>query len=140
MPRIALAALLLAIACSSRPSQQQEGASTAGSTTSDTVAAAAGVDSLMARFIDAYNRDDAKALAETYSEDVNFTLEGTLLQGRSAVEQGWKENLPALSELKITPVSRVLRGDVAVLTDRFQQQLKMPNAKTVTDSGYYLAL
>ena len=111
-----------------------------GASTSDTVAAAAGVDSLMARFVDAYNRDDAKALAETYSEDVNFLLEGIALHGRSAVEQGWKENLASLSDLKIMPMERVVRGDVAVLTDRFQQQLKMPNAKTVTDSGYYLAM
>jgi hypothetical protein len=50
-----------------------------------------------------------------------------LIHGRSAVEQGWEEIVSALTGLKVTPVEGVVRGDVAVLTDRFEQQLKMPS-------------
>ena len=140
MPRFALASLLLVLGCSSPPRQRTDVASGAGAPPSDTAAAAAGIDSLKARFFEAYNQDDPKAIAETYSEDVNFILDGMLLHGRAAVEQGWKDNMKALSGLKFTPVERLIQGDMATLTERFEQQYTRPNGKTVTDSGYYVAV
>jgi ketosteroid isomerase-like protein len=54
----------------------------------DTVEAATGIDSLEARFIAAYNRDDPKALAETYTEDVRFIQDGAVEEGRAPMEEG----------------------------------------------------
>jgi uncharacterized protein (TIGR02246 family) len=140
MPRTVLFSLALALACSPTPRQRAETASSNEPTATDTVAAAAGIDSLKARFLAAYNRDDPKALAETYTEDVNFILDGTLIHGRPAVEQGWKENVSALAGLKFSPIERKISGDVGMVADRFEQQYKMPNGRTVTDSGYALSM
>lgn len=106
----------------------------------DTVEAATGIDSLEARFIAAYNRDDPKALAETYTEDVRFIQDGTVEEGRAPMEKGWRASAPALSDLRLTTVERVIRGDVGVLTQRFTQQYRAPGGKTVTDSGYFVAM
>ena len=106
----------------------------------DTVEAAAGIDSLEARFIAAYNRDDSKALAETYAEDVRFIQDGTVEEGRALMEEGWRANAAALSDVKLTTVERVIRSDVGVLTQRFTQQYRTPAGKTVTDSGYFVGM
>ena len=139
MLRVTLLPVALVLACTPAGERAESPAST-GMAPGDTAAAAAGVDSLMARFLDAYNRNDAKALAETYSEDVNFMLEGVIVHGRAAVEKGWSDNVAALDGLTFTPIERVISGDVAVLTDRFEQKTKMPGGKTVVDSGYSLAM
>jgi uncharacterized protein (TIGR02246 family) len=106
----------------------------------DTVEAASGIDSLEARFIAAYNRDDPKALAETYTEDVRFIQDGTVEEGRARMEEGWRANAAALSDVKLTTVERVIRGDVGVLTQRFTQQYRTSAGKTVTDSGYFVGM
>ena len=101
-----------------------------------TARAAAGIDSLHARFLAAYNKDDAKAIAETYTEDTRFINGGKLEEGRATQEEGWKRELPSLSDLKLTTIDRVIRGDVATLTERFVQQYHRPDGKTIADSGY----
>jgi uncharacterized protein (TIGR02246 family) len=106
----------------------------------DTLDPAAGIDSLHARFLDAYNKDDAKALAETYTEDTRFIFGGSLLQGRAAMEEAWKREVASMSDLKAVTIDRVIRGDVATLTERFSQQYREPDGKTVADSGYFVAL
>jgi ketosteroid isomerase-like protein len=75
----------------------------------DTTGAGAGIDSLHARFLAAYDKDDAKAVAETYIEDTRFITEGKLETGRAAMEDGWKRELPSLSDLKLIPIERVIR-------------------------------
>jgi uncharacterized protein (TIGR02246 family) len=106
----------------------------------DTAEAAAGIDSLEARFMAAYNRDDAKAIAETYTQDVRFIQDGTVEQGRALMEKGWSPEVANLSDLKLTTVERVVREDVGVLTQRFAQQYRTPEGKTVTDSGYFVGM
>ena|SRR6188472_457829 len=56
----------------------------------DTAETATGIDSLEARFIVAYNRDDPKNMAETYTEDVRFIQDGTVEEGRARMEEGWR--------------------------------------------------
>jgi uncharacterized protein (TIGR02246 family) len=140
MMRLLLLALALATnACSSNPPARTHEASDTGSTAGDTAAAAAGIDSLEARFFDAYKRDDAHALAETYSKDARFIYNGGVRQGRTQMEEDWKAEVKHLSDLKFMPLERVIRGDVAVLTDRFTQQYKGPKGETAVDSGYFVA-
>jgi ketosteroid isomerase-like protein len=107
---------------------------------SDSTQAAAGIDSLEARFLAAYNRDDHAGIAETYSPDVRFVLEGITVEGRVRLEEAWKEQVAALNGLKFTTVDRVISGDIGLLTQRFAQQERAPDGKTVIDSGYAVSL
>lgn len=135
--------VLTALILGCRPSNDS-GASAAPpgdvSGSADTVEAATGIDSLEARFIAAYNRDDPKAMAETYTEDVRFIQDGIVEEGRARMEEGWRANAAALSDLQLTTVERIIRGDVGVLTQRFTQQYRTPAGKTVTDSGYFVGM
>lgn len=88
-----------------------------------------GVDSFEARLIAAYNRGDPKALAEMYTEDLRFILDGTVQEGRARMEEAWRGNAAALSDVKLTTVERVIRGDVGVLTQRFTQRTERQRAR-----------
>jgi uncharacterized protein (TIGR02246 family) len=128
------ATTILLVGCSDR----REPASAAGA--ADTAEATAGIDALESRFLAAYTRDDFKAIAESYTEDVRFIQDGSAEEGRARMEEGWKSNVASLSDLKLTTVTRVVRGDIGVLTQRFSQQYRTPEGKTVTDSGYFVGM
>ena len=134
MRSVITAATILLVGCS----DQRKPASAAGA--ADTAEATAGIDSLESRFLSAYNLDDAKALAETYTEDVRFIQNGSAEEGRARMEEGWQANVASLSDIKLTTVNQVVRGDMGVLTQRFSQQYRTPEGKTVTDSGYFVGM
>ena len=103
----------------------------AGRPVADSATAAAGVDTLEARFLAAYNRHDGHGLAGLYTEDVRFISDGAIQTGRAEMEEGWKSSLGDLSDLKLTTLERVMQGDVVTVTQRFAQRYK-----TIVDSGY----
>jgi uncharacterized protein (TIGR02246 family) len=80
------------------------------------------------RYTEAYNKGDAKALAEFYAEDVDYIdQDGVETKGRTAIEKLLAENFKAnpgvtlnlsIDEIKqLTPEVRVNRG-VAIVTPR----------------------
>ena len=131
MVRHAYGAVLVALVGCSSPGTARVAAGGEGGPTVDSAAAAAGVDTLEARFLAAYNRDDAHALAGLYTEDVRFISDGVEQTGRADMEDGWKSSLGDLSDLKLTTLERVMQGDVVTVTQRFAQRYK-----TIVDSGY----
>jgi ketosteroid isomerase-like protein len=142
MPRhFLVAALLTAVACTpareGRPNSDE--ATSGAGTATDTAASMAAIDSIHARFIDAYNRDDAAAIAALHTDSVRFISEGTVEEGRARLEEGWKNSLPVLSDLKITTLERLVSGDLATETIRFTQQYRNGGNMEV-DSGYAVSV
>ena len=135
MVRHACVAVLVTMAGCGSPGAARVAAGAAGRPPADSAEAAAGIDSLEARFLAAYNRDDARALAALYTEDVHFISDGAVQSGRGDMEDGWKSSLGDLSDLKLTTLERVMQGDVATVTQRFSQRYK-----TIVDSGYVVQI
>ena len=102
-----------------------------GRPVADSAEAAAGIDTLESRFVAAYKRRDAHALANLYTEDIRFISDGAVQTGRAEMEEGWKSSLADLSDLKLTTLERVMQGDVVTVTQRFAQRYK-----AIVDSGY----
>jgi uncharacterized protein (TIGR02246 family) len=105
----------------------------------DTGSALAAIDNLSARFLAAYQRRDAAAIAALHTEDVRFISDGTVDRGRATLERNWRAMLPSLSDLHYTVIERVVSGDLATETLRFTQQYQY-RGKTVTDSGYAVSV
>ena len=101
--------------------------------------ALAAIDSLGAAFQAAYKRDDAAAIAALHTDNILFVNGGTVEKGRAKLEAGWKAELPALSDLKITVLDRSISGDLAAETIRFTQQYRN-QGKVETDSGYAVSV
>ena len=135
MVRHACVAALIAIIGCGAPGAARVGTGGGGRGTTDSAEAAAGIDTLEARFLAASNRDDARALAALYTEDVHFISDGAVQSGRGDMEDGWKSSLGDLSDLKLTTLERVMQGDVATVTQRFSQRYK-----TIVDSGYVVQI
>jgi ketosteroid isomerase-like protein len=94
----------------------------------DTAAALAGIDSLIDRFVAAANRDDAAAVAATYSDSSLGIGDGEIMDSaETAMEAVWKEQLPYLSDMKINTVRRSARGDLGVVL--FQGTQRVTPAK-----------
>jgi uncharacterized protein (TIGR02246 family) len=136
-----MAALLAAVACTpareDRPTTDE--ATSAGGTATDTAASMAAIDSIHAQFIDAYNRDDAATIAALHTDNIRFISEGTVEEGRARLEEGWKNSLPVLSDLRITILERLVSGDLATETIRFTQQYRK-GGTTEVDSGYAVSV
>lgn len=143
MLRIAVSAAFLAtVACTpAGESRSPADVATSGisGSISDTAAATPAIDSIAAEFVAAYDRDDAAAIAALHTDDVRFISEGTVEKGRARLEEGWKNSLPDLSDLKITTLERVVSGDLAAETIRFTQQYRN-QGKTEVDSGYAVSV
>ena len=105
----------------------------------DTGSALADIDSLSARFLAAYQRRDAAAIAALHTDDVRFISDGVVDHGRATLERNWKAMLPNLSDLRFTVVERVVSGDLATETLRFTQHYRY-RGKTLTDSGYAVSV
>ena len=133
MVRHARAAVLVALVGCSSPGAARTATGGASRPVADSAEAAAGIDTLEARFLAAYNRDDARALAGLYTEDVRFISDGVVQTGRAEMEDGWKSSLGDLSDLKLTTLERVMQGDAVTVTQRFAQRYK-----SIVDSGYAL--
>jgi ketosteroid isomerase-like protein len=94
----------------------------------DTVAALAGIDSLIDRFVAAANRDDAAAVAATYTDSSLGIADGEIMDSaETAMEAAWKEQLPYLSDMKINAVRRSARGDLGIVL--FQGTQRVTPAK-----------
>jgi uncharacterized protein (TIGR02246 family) len=106
----------------------------------DTVAARAALDSLRARFLAAYNRDDAAAIAALYSEDALVVIDGDTIRGRSATETGWRETLPVSSGMTLRPLAQRASGDLAVEMTAFRHVLTVPGRPPVIDSGVVMGV
>jgi uncharacterized protein (TIGR02246 family) len=129
MKRVARCAVLVALVGCGSPGAAR--VPPGGRPAVDSAEAAAGIDTLEARFLAAYHRRDARALAGLYTEDVRFISDGAVQTGRAEMEDGWKTSLDDLSDLKLTTIERVMQGDVVTVTQRFTQRYK-----TIVDSGY----
>jgi len=80
---------------------------------------------LMDRFMDAWNRHDAKAFAAVFAEDADFTnWRGTGASGRSRIEEFHAPMFASIfknSHLKYTSIeSRFIRPDVAAVDVRWE--------------------
>ncbi|HUR93709.1 MAG TPA: nuclear transport factor 2 family protein [Gemmatimonadales bacterium] len=102
-------------------------------------ASLAAIDSLAARFMAAYDRDDAAAIVALHTADARFVSDGRIDYGRATLERGWRRSLPEISGLKITLLERAVSGDLATEIIRFTQQYRHAG-KTVTDSGYAVSV
>jgi uncharacterized protein (TIGR02246 family) len=101
--------------------------------------AAMAIDSVDAAFLAAYNRDDAAAIAALHTDNIFFVNGGKVEEGRAKLEEGWKRELPDLSDLHISVLDRTISGDLAAQTIRFTQQYRN-GGKTITDSGYAVSV
>ncbi len=80
---------------------------------------------LMDRFMDAWNRHDAKAFAAVFAEDADFTnWRGTWARGRSRIEESHAPMFATIfknSHQKYTTIeSRFIRPDVAAVDVRWE--------------------
>jgi uncharacterized protein (TIGR02246 family) len=106
----------------------------------DTAVAHGGMDSLRARFLAAYDRDDAAAIAALYAEDALVVIDGDTIRGRRATETGWRETLPVSSGMTLRPLARRASGDLAVEMTAFRHVLTLPGRPPVTDSGVVMGV
>jgi uncharacterized protein (TIGR02246 family) len=134
-------ALVLGSACTPQAEPGSLDTARAGPRTGgDTAAARVGMDSLRARFLAAYNRDDASAIAALYSEEALVVVDGDTIRGRSATEAGWRETLPVSSGMTLRPLARQASGDLAVEMTAFRHVLTVPGRPPVTDSGVVMGV
>ena len=95
-----------------------------------TAAALAGIDSLLARFAAAINRDDLAAVAATYADSSLGIGDGEIWDpAESSMEPVWKEQLPYLSDTKIDAVRRSAHGDVGVVLFKATHQVTPAKGK-----------
>lgn len=79
------------------------------------------VDSLMTRWVEIYNSDDADALGTYYAEDIvvaSDTLASTV-QGKSAAIEGSSKRMQVTKNLKVHPLYSYLEGYVAYQIGRW---------------------
>ena len=136
-----VAAFLIVVGCTpAGEDRSPAGAAIPGAGAARGAAASlAAIDRLDAQFLDAYQRDDPAAIAALHTDSVRFISEGTLEEGRAALERGWRTSLPALSDLTITTLERVVSGDLAAETIRFTQHYRNQGRLEV-DSGYAVSV
>lgn len=135
---IMLVLLLSLAACSPQSNGGTASRTTTADVAADTAAALAALDSADARFVAAYTRRDLEELVGTSTDDIRYVIGGDILDGKEAVRKAWKSGLPTLSALRLTPVTRTVRGDLGVVLEKFSQRSKEPGKAETTDSGYVL--
>ena len=124
----AAAVAVLTLGCNQ--SQDNPAASERSTTEEDTSAALAGIDSLVDRFVAAVNRDDAAAVAATYSDRSLGIGDGEIMDSaETGTEAVWKEQLPYLSDMKINTVRRSARRDLGIVLFQSTQRVTPPKGK-----------
>jgi uncharacterized protein (TIGR02246 family) len=140
--RAFLAAAVAALAFGCNQSQDRATATEGSADEEDTTAALAGIDSLIDRFVAAANRDDAAAVAATYTDSSLGIGDGEIMDSaETAMEAVWKEQLPYLSDMKVNTVRRSARGDLGVVLFQGTQHVTPPKGKgeAHTDSIWALS-
>lgn len=138
MPHPILRLLLLSVAACSPQSNSAPASRTNSPAETDTAAALAALDAADARFLAAYTGDSLEEIVGTSTDDIRYVLGGEIVHGKDAVREAWKKSMPTLSNLKLTPVTRTVRGDLGVVLEKFSQRYQEPGKAAKTDSGYVL--
>ncbi len=135
---ILLALLLFFAACAPQSNGGNASRTDDSAPVADTAAALAELDSSDARFFAAYTEKNLEDVVGTSTDDIRYVLGGGLVEGKDAVRDAWKKSLRTLSNLKLTPVTRTVRGDLGVVLEKFSQRYQEPGKAAKTDSGYVL--
>jgi uncharacterized protein (TIGR02246 family) len=113
----------------------------AGCTSAQTTNGAAIVDTVKAGLADAFVRHDAAALAGLFAEDgVVIAPDGTLLEGRSAIQKALTAMLPGVRGYSITSRRTEVDGGIAYDQETFQVTLATDGAAERTITGHQLVV
>jgi len=92
-------------------------------------------------WINAAQADDAMAVANLYADDaIMISDDGTLQNGRSAIETSLTDMLQATSNLQITPTDFRTDGGMATETGEYTMTATMPEGTTQDIKGMYLVV
>ncbi|MDQ3843506.1 MAG: nuclear transport factor 2 family protein [Bacteroidota bacterium] len=93
----------------------------------------------MKQFAEAYNRADANALAELYTEDATYIgTAGDITQGRNNLTTGFKNSLHYFKDFALTPSET--GGDKKLIYQHgtYSQRFSIPGKPEETYTGKYL--
>lgn len=124
---VLLGAVLLACTASSQPDAPRE------------VDGMAGVDTLHARFVAAYNARNAAQLAELY--ELNATLvgsSGAVIDGRPAIQDVYSRTLPVFRDFSMTRQRAEVTGGLAYERGMYTQTITSPDRTPESVQGTYL--
>lgn len=106
---------------------------------------AAAVEAEVARIRDAWvqgaDADDAAAVAALYGEDaVLVDVDGSVTEGREAIQEALTEDFQALSELSVSPTETEVGRDLVTELGEFTQTVETPGGESQTMTGRYLVV
>lgn len=99
------------------------------------------IDELRPKFIEAYNKQDADAVAQFYAEDATYIgTAGDVVEGRDKLLKGLKGELPVFRNFTVTPAEFSSSGDLAYERGAYSARLEIPNRTPETVAGKYLLI
>jgi len=99
------------------------------------------VDEMRSKFIEAYNKQDAVAVAGFYAADATYIgTAGDVVQGRDKLLVGLKGELPAFRDFTTTTAEFGSSGDLAYERGTYSARLEIPNRSPETIAGKYLII
>lgn len=126
---VALAALaLVAVSCAPQPRPV------------DVAEVQRSIEEANARFIEAFNRHDAAAAVELYTEDaIALPPHEAMVRGRQAIREGMARDMAEynLRDLQLTTVEVEVSGDFAVEVGNYSISVQPPGMGPMTDRGKY---
>jgi uncharacterized protein (TIGR02246 family) len=106
----------------------------------DTAAVTAGVDSLNARFVRAFNADDSSAFGGFYTDDAVYISAGPVERGRERINRGYFGSMPYTSGTALRRLDLRIGDGLAVETGVYTQQVTPRGGAERADSGLYVAV
>ena len=102
-------------------------------------AARATIDALRSQFVEAWNRQDADAVAQFYTEDATYIgTAGDVVQSRDRIRLGLRGELPVFRNFTATPAEFGSSGDLAYERGVYSARLEIPNRTPEAVRGKYL--
>jgi uncharacterized protein (TIGR02246 family) len=136
MPALLTFALLLPFAAACDPAPDADRGPAAAEEPAGEPAPA-GLRAATDRYVAAWNGDDPAALAELYTDDATATAFDHTLRGRDEIERGWLQNVPIISDLRLTEESVRRTGDDWRSEGRFALTVSVPDADPFEQTGDY---
>ena len=98
-------------------------------------------ETFLKQFVEAYNKQDADALAGFYAEDATYIgTGGDVTQSKDKIHLGLKGSLRYFRDFTATPAEFGTSGDLAYQRGTYSQRLEVPNQPSETFTGKYLLI
>ena len=105
----------------------------------DDAASRAAIDSVRSAWKAAADKKDAAALAGYYADDAEMvTTESPLASGKAAILATLTQMLGAVTNTTIDSKNLIIAGNDAYDYGSFKQDVKTPDGKTSTSTGYFM--